>query len=172
MASLKLNLGSGAERFSGFTNVDKYDDTADIKADLIDLPFNDNSVSEIKCIQVIEHIPYNYSQKVFEEMYRVLVSGGFADIETPNIDVVCKKILEEGLTDQWVHNLVGEYYRPHDKDRYEDWEHNAASIHRNPWNLERIKRFVEPIGFRVEHRPWQDSIYKCEENLYVRITKN
>lgn len=169
---IKANLGSGNVRFDGFTNVDLYDDTADIKADLKELPFNDGSVSEIKCIQVIEHIHYAESSKVFEEMYRVLEPGGFADIETPNIDVVCKKILEEGLTDQWVHNLVGEYYRPHDKDRYDDWYHNAGSIHRNPWNEERLRRFVEPLGFRVELRPWQESQYKCEENMYARLCKD
>lgn len=169
---MKLNLGSGKERFEGFTNVDLYDDTADIQADICEVPLPDNSIDEIKCIQVIEHVPYNKNEDMFKEMYRLLKPNKFADIETPNIDVVCMNILREGLTDQWVFNLVGEYYRPWDKDRYKDWEHNAASIHRNPWNLERIKRFAEPLGFRVEEKHWQESIYKCEENLYVRLWKH
>jgi predicted SAM-dependent methyltransferase len=168
---MKLNLGSGKERFSGFTNVDLYDDTADIRADICQVPLEDGCASEIKCIQVIEHIPYNKSQDLFKEMYRLLESGGFADIETPDIDVVCYNILREGLLDKWIYNLVGEYYRAWDKDRYDDWEHNAASIHRNPWNEERLRRIAEPLGFVIERKDWNESIYKCEENLYVRLTK-
>lgn len=169
--SLRLNLGSGDIRFPGFTNVDLYDDTADIMADICDVPLADGVADEIKCIQVIEHVPYFKNQPMFQEIYRLLKPGGFADIETPDVDVVCRKILEEGLTDKWVYNLVGEYHRPWDKGRYADWEHNAASIHRNPWNEERLRRFAEAEGFRVERLRWQDSIYKCEENMYVRLYK-
>jgi predicted SAM-dependent methyltransferase len=169
---MKLNLGSGAERFDGFINVDLYDKTADVIADICNTPFENSSVDEIKCIQVIEHIPYNKSQDVFKEMYRLLKNGGYADIETPNIDVVCMGILREGLLDKWIYNLVGEYYRPHDKNRYDDWEHNLASIHRNPWNLSRLRNIVADLGFRLEEKHWSESQYKCEENLYVRLWKD
>lgn len=169
--SWQLNLGSGKERVPGFVSVDLYDDEADIRADICELPFGDGSTSEIVAYQVIEHVPYNKNQALFEEMYRVLEPGGTAILETPDIDVVCKNILRDGLTDQWVHNLVGEYYRPHDKGRYDDWEHNAASIHRNPWNYARIKQFALDAGFsKVERRPEAD-FYKCEENLSVMLTK-
>lgn len=169
---MRVNLGSGRERFEGFLNIDLYDSDADVMADICQLPLADDSVEEAKCIQVIEHIPYNKNHQLFSEMYRVLIKGGCIDVETPDIDVVCRKILEEGLTDQWVHALVGEYYRPHDKSRYEDWYMNAAAIHRNPWNEKRLRRFAEAAGFRVERQPWQESIYKCEENMYVRLYKD
>jgi len=170
---IKLNLGSGDVRFDGFVNVDLYDTTADIQADICNTPFHDGTVSEIKCIQVIEHVPYNKSEDIFREIYRLLEPSGFADIETPDIDVIAKRIVDTGeITDNTVYNLVGEYYRPWDKDRYTDWEHNAASIHRNPWNFDRIKKHAEAVGLRVERLPWQSSIYKCEENLYARLYKN
>lgn len=169
---IKLNLGSGNVRFPGFTNVDLYDDTADIRADISKLPFNDGSVAGIMCIQVVEHVPYNKSEEVFKEMYRVLEVGGIAKVETPNIDIIAKRILDTGeITDNTIHNLVGQYYRPWDKDRYDDWEMNAASIHRNPWNLKRIKQVCEPLGFSVKELPWQESRYPYEENLSVCLTK-
>lgn len=168
---MKLNLGSGNVRFEGFTNVDLYDSTADIKADICNVPLEDGIADEIKCIQVVEHVPYNKNEALFAEMYRLLAPGGFVDLETPDIDVVCYRILQDGLTDQWVHNLVGEYYRPHDKDRYEDWEHNLASIHRNPWNFERLERFASKPGFTIKRMPWQESIYNVEENMFVRLYK-
>lgn len=168
----RLNLGSGNLRYDGFTNVDLYDKTADVTADICDLPFNDNSAAKVMCIQVIEHVPYNKSKAIFKEMYRVLAPGGYADVETPDIGVVCQKILEEGLTDKWLYNLVGEYYRPWDENRYDDWEMNAASIHRNPWTFERICRYAEDVGFKVEKMDWHDAIYKVEENLFVRLHKS
>lgn len=168
---LFLNLGSGDSKIPGFTSVDLYDKTADVQADICDLPFEDNSVDEIVAYQVIEHIPYNKSEQVFKEMYRVLKPGAKAVVETPDVDYVCMRILEEGLTDNWMFNLVGQYYRPWDKERYEDWEMNAASIHRNPWNETRIREFAEPIGFTVMRREEKHSNYQYPENLSVELVK-
>lgn len=168
---MKLNLGSGSERIEGFVNVDLYDETADVRADICELPFENGSVDEIIALQVVEHVPYQRSKAMFEEMYRVLKPGGKAYVETPDIDVVCKKILEEGLLDKWIYNLVGEYYRPWDKDRYSDWENNAASIHRNPWNYSRLEQIVLPIGFKLERVKTESQYARFPENLSVCLTK-
>lgn len=169
--ALKLNLGSGDSKIDGFTSVDLYDSKADVRADICELPFSDNSIEAIVAYQVIEHIPYNKSAQLFEEMYRVLVKGGTAIVETPDIDTVCRKILEEGLTDKWIYNLVGEYYRPWDKGRYSDWENVAAAIHRNPWNWGRLEQYCLPLGFTMKRVPYYKSESKCEENLAVCLTK-
>jgi len=166
-----LNLGSGDHRIPGFTNVDLYDETADVIADICELPFENDSIGDIVAYQVIEHIPYNKSKQMFEEMYRVMKKGSNAIVETPDIDVVCMSILEDGLQDKWIYNLVGEYYRPWDKERYHDWEMNAAAIHRNPWNYERLEWICLPLGFKMERIPWQDSQSKYPENMAVRLTK-
>lgn len=167
----KLNLGSGNNRVDGFISVDLYDEEADVRADICELPYPDDSVDEIVCYQVIEHVPYNKSNQMFSEMYRVLKPQGTVIVETPDIDVVCRQILEEGLQDKWIYNLVGEYHRPWDKERYEDWEMNAASIHRNPWNWGRLRDICEPIGFTVEELPRDEMQYQYEENLACRLTK-
>lgn len=167
--ALRLNLGAGDSNIEGFTSVDLYDEKADVRADICELPFEDNSVDEIVAYQVVEHVPYQKSSQMFSEMYRVLKPGATAWIETPDITVVCRAILREGLQDKWIFNLVGEYYRPWDKDRYEDWENVAAAIHRNPWTLERMKRVCEPIGFKVTRKEPRAII--CEENLACLLTK-
>jgi ubiquinone/menaquinone biosynthesis C-methylase UbiE len=168
---LKLNLGSGNNRVDGFVSVDLYDEEADIRADICELPYDNNSVDEIVCYQVVEHVPYNKSAQMFEEMHRVLKPGGSVIIETPDIDVVCRKILEEGLADKWIYNLVGEYYRPWDKDRYDDWEMNAASIHRNPWNFNRLVEVAKHAGFSKVERRESSEYYPYEENMSCLITK-
>lgn len=169
--SYQLNLGSGDVRIPGFINIDLYDETADIQADICNVPLPDKCADRIVCYQVIEHVPYNKNEALFSELYRLLEDDGEIIIETPDIDVVCRKILEEGLTDKWVHNLVGEYYRPHDKNRYSDWEHNLASIHRNPWNYARLERFALGAGFTQISRRSIADYYPCEENLTVSIRK-
>lgn len=167
---MNLNLGAGNTKLDGFISVDLYDQEADVRADITELPFDSESVDKIVAYQVIEHIPYNKNEQLFSEMYRVLKPGGTAILETPDINVICRRILEEGLTPNSVYNLVGEYYRPWDKERYPDWEMNAASIHRNPWNLELIIKHAFLAGFsNVEKR--DPDFYPCEENLSVRLTK-
>jgi ubiquinone/menaquinone biosynthesis C-methylase UbiE len=167
---MKLNLGAGNTKIDGFISVDLYDDKADIRADICELPFEDESIDEIVAYQVIEHVPYNKSQQMFDEMYRVLKVGGTAKVETPDISVIAKRIVDTGeISDNTIYNLVGEYYRPWDKDRYEDWEHNAASIHRNPWNEYRLRSICEPLGFSLES--YTSEIYPYEENLAVCLTK-
>lgn len=166
---LSLNLGSGDSKFDGFTSVDLYDSEADVQADICELPFENGSVEEIVAFQVVEHIPYWRSEKMFSEMYRVLQPGGTALIETPDVDVICRKILEEGIQDKWMFSLVGEYYRPWDKDRYEDWENCAAAIHRNPWNFKRVQEVCEPLGFKVIRvEPKQIQV---EENMACKLIK-
>jgi predicted SAM-dependent methyltransferase len=166
---LKVNLGGGNSKIPGYISVDLYDKEADIQADICNLPFENNSVDHIVCYQVIEHVPYQKSQKVFDEMYRVLKPGAKAIIETPDIEYVCMAILQDGMTDNWMFNLVGEYYRPWDKNRYEDWEHNAASIHRNPWTFERLQRFTDK--FTIRRLELDEMLYKYPENLGVELTK-
>lgn len=170
MASIRLNLGCGDNLLDGYINIDKYDKAADVQADITELPYEDESVDEIVAYQVIEHVPYNLNNKMFAEFYRVLKPGGTCVLETPDIDVVALKILQEGITEKWRNNLVGEYHRPWDKDRYDDWEHNLGSIHRNPWNYALIENHAFKAGFTKLERK-QPDFYPCEENLSVRLVK-
>lgn len=168
---LKLNLGSGDNRIDGFVSVDLYDNTADVQADVCELPFNNNSVGEIVAYQVVEHVPYHKSQKMFDEMYRVLSVGGTVKIETPDVDVIAKRIVDTGeISDNTIYNLVGEYYRPWDKDRYHDWENCAAAIHRNPWNYKRVVAMGTKAGF-TGFAKYKSELYPHEENLAVCLTK-
>lgn len=169
MTSLRLNLGAGDSKIEGFTSVDLYDDEADVRADICDLPFPDESVDEIVAYQVIEHVPYQRSEQMFGEMYRVLKPGGTVILETPDVDIICRNILRDGLLDKWVYSLVGEYYRPWDKERYDDWESCAAAIHRNPWNFLRLLEVAAPMGFDVQRiEPTQIVV---EENMAACLTK-
>jgi ubiquinone/menaquinone biosynthesis C-methylase UbiE len=54
---------------------------ADVKADICNLPFEDNSYDVILCNHVLEHIPDD--TKAMQELYRVLKPSGFGVFQIP-----------------------------------------------------------------------------------------
>jgi len=60
---------------------DLYSPIVDIKADILDLPFNNNSFDIIFCNHVLEHIEDD--QKAMQELYRVLKPGGMGIFQIP-----------------------------------------------------------------------------------------
>lgn len=83
MKPIKLNLGCGEDYKEGYVNCDW---TKDVKVDKIvdlekKLPFKDNSVEEILCVHVLEHIT-NFVQ-LMNEFHRVCKKGAKIYIKTP-----------------------------------------------------------------------------------------
>ncbi len=82
----KLNIGSGIDRVIGFLNVDIDESTKpDIVRDIEKgLPFEDNSVDEIKCAHTLEHI--NDLKFVITEFYRICKNDAIITIIVPLMD--------------------------------------------------------------------------------------
>lgn len=64
-----------------YTTTDLFSPLADVKADICDLPFEDNSYDVIFCNHVLEHIPDD--TKAMLELFRVLKKGGMAILQVP-----------------------------------------------------------------------------------------
>jgi len=56
-----------------YTSADLYSPIADVKADICDLPFEDNTFDVVFCNHVLEHIEDD--KKAMSELYRVLKPG-------------------------------------------------------------------------------------------------
>ncbi len=74
------------KRFKKMTNIeytttDLNSPIADVKADICNLPFEDNSFDWILCNHVLEHIPDDL--KAMQELYRVLKPGGTGIFQIP-----------------------------------------------------------------------------------------
>jgi SAM-dependent methyltransferase len=65
---------------------------ADVKADICNLPFDDNSFDVIFCNHVLEHIIND--TKAMQELYRVLKKGGFGIFQIPQ-DLSREKTFED-----------------------------------------------------------------------------
>lgn len=64
-----------------YTTTDLFSPLADVKADICNLPFEDNSYDIIFCNHVLEHIPDD--TKAMQELYRVLKPGGMGIFQIP-----------------------------------------------------------------------------------------
>lgn len=91
------------KRFRGLKNLD-YTTTdlnsplADVKADICELPFKDNSFDIILCNHVLEHIPND--TKAMQELYRVLKPRGWGILQIPQ-DMEREKTFEDNsITDK------------------------------------------------------------------------
>lgn len=64
-----------------YTTTDLLSPIADVKADICDLPFEDNSYDVIFCNHVLEHIPDD--TEAMQELFRVMKPEGFGIFQIP-----------------------------------------------------------------------------------------
>lgn len=81
-----------------YTTTDLFSPLADVKADICNLPFEDNQYDVILCNHVLEHIPDD--TKAMQELYRVLKPGGMAILQIPQDLKREKTFADDSITDQ------------------------------------------------------------------------
>ncbi len=95
MTPLKLNLGCGLEYKKGYINIDAFDRTvADRVMSALNLEFDDNTFSQVDCMQVLEHLGAAKSIYAVAEVYRVLKPEGLFRLETPDLKSSFKRFLK------------------------------------------------------------------------------
>ncbi|NJB82117.1 putative SAM-dependent methyltransferase [Wenyingzhuangia aestuarii] len=112
-----------------YTTTDLFSPLADVKADICDLPFADNSYDVIFCNHVLEHITDD--TKAMNELFRVLKPGGWGIFQIPQ-DVTKADTYEDfTITDP--------------KERQ---KHFGQYDHVRIYGLDYFKR-LENVGFQV-----------------------
>ena len=81
-----------------YTTTDLLSPIADVKADICDLPFEDNSYDIILCNHVLEHIPDD--TKAMQELYRVMKFGGMGVFQIPQDLSRAETFEDNTITDQ------------------------------------------------------------------------
>ena len=80
-----------------YTSADLFSPIVDVKADIVDLPFEDNSFDIIICNHVLEHIVDD--RKAMSELYRVMKSGGWGIVQVPMKNSLEKTYEDVTITD-------------------------------------------------------------------------
>ena len=81
-----------------YTTTDLLSPLADVKADICNLPFDDNSYDIIFCNHVLEHIPDD--TKAMKELFRVLKPGGMGVFQIPQDLSRATTFSDDTITDQ------------------------------------------------------------------------
>jgi SAM-dependent methyltransferase len=81
-----------------YTTTDLLSPLADVKADICNLPFNNNEYDIVLCNHVLEHIPDD--TKAMQELYRVLKPGGMGIFQIPQDLSRAVTFSDDSITDQ------------------------------------------------------------------------
>ena len=81
-----------------YTTTDLLSPLADVKADICNLPFEDNAYDIIFCNHVLEHIPDD--TKAMQELFRVLKPGGMGIFQIPQDLSRASTFIDDTIVDQ------------------------------------------------------------------------
>ncbi|MDT0559334.1 class I SAM-dependent methyltransferase [Ichthyenterobacterium sp. W332] len=133
-----------------YTTTDLLSPIADVKADICNLPFEDNSYDVILCNHVLEHIPND--TKAMQELHRVMRHGGYGVFQIPQ-DLRRELTFEDdSITDKTKRaKIFGQYdhVRVYGKDYFDK---------------------LRSIGFQVEEVDYTSKLSETEINKY-RLAK-
>ena len=93
---MKLHIG-GKEAKEGWKilNIQK-NDGVDFIGSITDLSqFEDESINEIYASHVVEHVDQKNIKKTLKGIYRVLKNGGKFYVSVPNMDYLCRILIDE-----------------------------------------------------------------------------
>ena len=154
---LRLNIGSGVDYKEGFVNVDPFDDDADVKAFAQSLPFHDNSVAQIVCYQVLEHIPQLEVLPVLKEFHRVLKANGNLVLAVPDMVGSCERFLADPENDWSLARIYGT-------------QAHEGQFHKSGFTPKRLFKYCGYAGFRTVGIAYFNE-GNGVRNLYVDATK-
>ena len=120
-----------------YDSIDINSPLAKIKADICDLPINDNTYDFILCNHVLEHVLDD--KKAMSELYRVLKKGGTGIFQVP-IDMNRKKTFQDdSITDKLERNKIfGQYdhVRVYGKDYFNKLENTGFKVQQIDYSKE------------------------------------
>lgn len=134
---VRLNLGCGHAILEGWINVDKYNPRAEVKADILKLPFAANSADEILMSHVIEHLPWRKHIDIFESLHRILKMGGKLTLAYPEFEKCALNFINNKGGKKWswwIQTLYG-------------MQTDAGQFHVSPIVSEHLKDQLTEVGF-------------------------
>lgn len=114
MPKIRLNIGCGGRPLQGYVNIDmdslddikeRYpnqnfpDDIVVVQHDIFNLPYSSNSVDEILCDGLIEHLPFIDEPRFFYEIRRCLKIDGVLNLSTVDFEKTVRQWLD--APDEW-----------------------------------------------------------------------
>jgi len=160
---IKLDIGGGTnKRDEDFVSVDIQD--GDVKADMWDIPYEDNVIDFIWSSHTLEHSGMYRVNQTLKEWFRILKEGHQAIIQVPNFDYVAKYWLT-GVDRAWAEAMVFGH-QAHDGE-YHKCAFTAASLRAD---LEAVGFEVERVEIRWSHT--QETLQAVCKKPLIRVVAN
>tara|TARA_B110000438_G_scaffold298402_1_gene346579 strand:+ start:6738 stop:7355 length:618 start_codon:yes stop_codon:yes gene_type:complete len=177
---VRLNIGCGSNPLEEYINIDfdtieemrirypfkKFSSSIIIKNyDIFNLPYKNDSVDEILCESLIEHISFDKEEKLFNEFKRVLKPGAKIYLSTPDFEVTATQWLQ--AKDDWQDFFKNDdesikqnhWFGTYSYGAENRWGRLAATIfgsqngkgqfHHNCYTEQKLKKIFEKINLKV-----------------------
>jgi hypothetical protein len=141
---LKLNLGCGDKYREGYLNIDVNSQIADIHEDILNLEFDNESVSEVLMVHVIEHIDFSLVRPFLKRLFTWLREDGLLIIEFPDVLKVARCVLQfKGDIEKLENSPFGI------RGFYGEPVHNMSihEYHKWGWTEISLKSLLGDVGF-------------------------
>lgn len=161
---INIDLDTLEEIRRRYPNIDVPDDLDVYQYDIFNLPFPDNSVSEVLSESMLEHLSFAEERLFFEEMRRVIKPGGILNFSVPDFEVTVKQWI--AAQDDWKDFYRSDpeaiknchWFGTYSYGTENRWGYLMASIfgpqnspgqfHKNAYTVPKIKAILVRIGFR------------------------
>ena len=169
LPKLKLHLACGHDYNEEYINIDLYapeDAKCDVRFDVTKLPYDDNSVDEIKAFHIIEHFNFFEIKEVLNEWYRVLKPGGKLYLETPDFLETCRSFVEGNPStgmdiESWRVLLYGHFFA-------HPWL--PGQVHKFLFTEGQLRTNLGWAGFKTVDRVPPASKYVMNETQHLFLT--
>lgn len=171
---IKLNVGCASNPKPGYVNIDmdslddirrRYpektfsDDIVVEQFNVLDLPYEDGTVDEIKADSFVEHLSFVDEPLFFNEARRVLKPGGILDFCVPDFEELCRLFLD--AEDDWQ-----DFYRTDDEAiRTAHWFGTHEVGFRNRWG------YLTAVFFGAQNSPGMFHLNAYTEGKVRAIAK-
>jgi predicted SAM-dependent methyltransferase len=173
---LRLNLGCGPNRKSGWLNIDLYDCGADLRLDLRERwPFPDSSVANVYSEHAFEHFEFSAEVPHFlAESLRVLQNRGVFDVGVPDTEWPLRGY-GDPRNDYWPLALNWHPTSCETQLDHINYHFRQGEQHKYAWDEETLARSLRQAGFvGIARRAFDaslDSKSRRIGTLYMRAIK-
>lgn len=143
ITSMKLHLGCQEKYLDGYVNIDLPPSEhtvervkADRYADVRDLSYAENSISEIRSHHLLEHFTRQQALLLLARWHKWLKPNGLLVVETPDFEESAKKFLKANPDEQFVfgRHIYGS-------------EEAAWATHKDYWSETKYRFVLSRLGF-------------------------
>ena len=148
---LRLHIGAGQNILDGYENLDGFDNERRpihfqtqvkkfVRAEIIDTVYQPESVAEIRCHHMFEHVGMLDVDRTLQGWNRVMKVGGLLWIEVPDFEGCARQILRlrrEEDKEIFYRHIFGSQMGP-------------GELHCNGFTAKRLIRLVTDYGFHVK----------------------